>query len=162
MLEKTGERKASVPRPIKFDVSRHQGIVDQLSTTMIEKDFESLCQNIILDILENYEGFGGIEDANAATGFHNPPFDFFALKNSTSYIIEAKTSLKNFISPGETQKRRLKEVMDRVENLNIAILQIRLDPGEFRIFYNDDTNLFFDGKGVPIEPVVEWLKTRRR
>ncbi len=68
---------------------------------------------------------------------------FFALKDSTPYIIEAKTSLKNFISPGETQKRRLKEVMDRVENLNIAILQIRLGPGEFRIFYNDDTNLFF-------------------
>jgi len=157
---KTVEQKAYIPRPIKFDISCHRGIIDQLSTTMIEKDFENLCRDIILDILKNYEGFSGIENANAAAGFHNPPFDFFAFKDSTPYIIEAKISLKNFISPGETQKRRLKEVMARVENLNIAILQIRVNPGEYRIFYNDDTRVFFDGKGVSIEPVVAWLETK--
>jgi len=90
---KTLEQKACILRPIKFDVSRQQGIGNQLSTTMIEKDFENRCQDIIL---KNYEGFSGIEDANTAGGFHNPPFDFFALKDSKPYIIEAKSSLKEF------------------------------------------------------------------
>lgn len=164
-LRKAGEEpnenpEISIPRPIKFDVNRHQGIIEQLSTTMMEKAFENLCQDIILDILKNYEGFSGIENANAAAGFHNPPFDFFAFKDSMPYIIETKSSLNNFIAPGETQKRRLKEVMDAVEGLNISILQIRLNSGEYRIFYNEETDQFFDGRRVPVEPVVAWLKMK--
>ncbi len=76
------------------------------------------------------------------------------------YIIETKTSLNNFIAPGETQKRRLKEVMGGVEGLNISILQIRLNSGEYRIFYNEETDQFFDGRRVPVEPVVAWLKMK--
>ena len=31
---------------------------------------------------------------------------------------------------------------------------------EHHIFYNDEMDLFFDGKQMPLEPVEEWLRTR--
>ncbi|MDM8539218.1 hypothetical protein QUF70_20885, partial [Desulfobacterales bacterium HSG17] len=74
------------------------------------------------------------------------------------YMIEFKGSLNNFNAPGETQKKRLKELLERIEELHIALIQIKLNKSEYRIFYNDEMNLFFDGKQMPLEPVEEWLR----
>jgi len=38
------------------------------------------------------------------------------------------------------------------------LIQIKLKKSEYRIFYNDEMNLFFDGKQMPLEPVVNWLR----
>lgn len=159
--EKTAQvKKFYVPKPKKFDIYKHQGIVRQLSSNMIEKKFENLCEDIVIDILENYEGFKNIENANKAPNFHNPPFDFFAFKGNKPFVIEFKGSLNNYHPPGETQKRRLKELLERIRGLNIALLQLKLNTAEYRIFYNDDMNLFFDGKKVSINPVVKWIETK--
>ena len=37
---------------------------------------------------------------------------------------------------------------------------MKINAAEYRIFYNDDMNLFFDGKKVSINPVVEWIETK--
>jgi len=116
------------------------------------------CEKIVTDILEKHENFTKIKNVNNVLGFTNPPFDFFGFKNGKPYMIEFKGSLNNFNAPGETQKRRLKELLERIEDLNIALIQIKLKKSEYRIFYNDEMNLFFDGKQMPLEPVVNWLR----
>ena len=153
-------KRFNVPRPKKFDVTHHQSTVRQLSSNMIGKKFENLCEDIVIDILKNYEGFKAIENANEAPNFHNPPFDFFAFKGIKPFVIEFKGSLNNFNAPGETQKRRLRELLKRIKGLNVGLLQVKLNTGEYRIFYNDDMNLFFDGKKVSINPVVKWIETK--
>ena len=151
------EKKITIPGRKTFDPKPHTGNIKQLNTVMPEKKFESLCEPVVMDILQNYEGFKLVESANNVSGFHNPPFDFFAFKGKTPYIIEFKGSLNSFNSPGETQKRRIKELMNQVEGLKLALIQVRINTGEYRIFYNNEMNLFFDGRKVSIAPVVEWI-----
>jgi hypothetical protein len=54
----------------------------------------------------------------------------------------------------------MKEVIAHVDGLNIALLQIIINTGEYRIFYNDEMNLFFDGKKISVKPVVDWIKSK--
>jgi len=163
---KTGAKKPrtvrnySVPGRKKFDAEPHFGVISRLNENTPGKEFEELCHEIVIDILQNYEGFDRVEDANTDPGFTNPPFDFLGFKDGAPYIVEFKGSLNNFNSPGETQKRRLKELLERIEELNIALIQVKLRKLEYRIFYNDEMNLFFDGKQMPLEPVEEWLRLR--
>ncbi len=151
------EKKITVPGRKPFDANPHTDNIKQLNTVMPEKKFESLCEPVVMDILQNYEGFKLVESANNVSGFHNPPFDFFAFKGKTPYIIEFKGSLNSFNSPGETQKRRIKELMSQIDGLKLALIQVRINTGEYRIFYNNEMNLFFDGRKVSIAPVVEWI-----
>ena len=124
------------------------------------KIFESSCEEIVVDILKNYEGFTSIESANEASSFTNPPFDFFGVKKGKPFIIEFKGSLQSFNSPGETQKRRLKELLDRIEDLNIALIQVNLKTAKYRILYNDQLSIFFDGRKMPLEPIEKWVRQR--
>jgi len=154
------EKDYAVPKPKKFDVTRHKSIIRELNENMQEKEFENACHKIVMDILTNYEGFEDIEDVNKAPGFTNPPFDFFAFKDGSPYMIEFKGSLNNFNAPGEAQKRRLKELLDRIEGLSVALLQVKLKKGEYRIFYDNEMTLFFDGYKMPIGPIEKWIRTR--
>ena len=157
------EKDRSIPEIKQFDNDKHADIINGLSETMQEKEFEHSCHNIVMDILINYEGFTDIEGVNKVTGFTNPPFDFFGFRNNEPYLVEFKGSLNNFRTPGETQKRRLKELLKRIEKLNVALLQVKLRKGEYRVLYNDELNyLFDDGKRMPIEPIVEWIESRMR
>lgn len=122
------------------------------------KDAENSCEKIVTDILEKHENFTNLKNVNNVSGFTNPPFDFWGIKKGKPYMIEFKGSLNNFNAPGETQKRRLKELLERIDELNIALIQLKLKKSEYRIFYNDEMNLFFDGKQMPLEPVEEWLR----
>jgi len=149
-----------VPKPKKFDLSKHQKITESLKPDMLGKDFENRCEPIAIDILKQNENFTNIENANQIPKFHNPPFDFFAFKRKMPFIVEVKSSLNSFNAPGETQKRRLQELLKQIKELNIALLQVKLNSGEYRIFYNDDMNLFFDGKKVSITPIVRWIDTK--
>lgn len=149
---------ASPPKPKEFDASKYRDVINSLSKSMQEKEFEEACKDIVIDILENYEKFERIIDANIAKDFYNPPFDFLAFKDNLPYIIEFKGSLESFNSPGETQKRRLKELLNKIEGLNVALLQVKLKRSQYRILYNKEMNLLFDGKPFPIEPIINWIE----
>lgn len=152
--------KLTIPCRKNFDIKRHKSITKQLSKDMKGKKFENLCEPLVIDILNNYEGFKKIEHANDASGFHNPPFDFFAFKGKKPYIIEFKGSIDNFHGPSESQKRRMKELLDSVKGLNIALLQVKISTGEYRIFYNRQMDLFFDGGMASVEPIAEWIRNK--
>ena len=145
------------PKHKTFDNTKYQNLINSLSETMLGKDFEKACHPIVTDILTNYEGFTSIIDSNDVTGFHNPPFDFLAFKDGNPFIIEFKGSLENFNSPGETQKRRMQELLERIKDLNIALLQVKLRKGQYRILCNREMDLLFDGREIPLEPVVAWI-----
>jgi len=150
-------RNHLVPNRKKFDAEPHFGVISRLNENTPGKEFEDFCHEIVIDILQNYEGFDRVEDANTAPGFTNPPFDFLGFKDGAPYIIEFKGSLNAFNSPGETQKRRMKEVLSRIKGLNVALLQIKLSTAEYRVFYNDEMDLYFDGYKMPIDPILKWL-----
>ena len=110
--------------------------------------------------LSSVEKFSHIENANQVPKINSPPFDFFAFKDKKPFMVEFKSSLSSFNAPGETQKRRLQELLKRIKKLNVALLQVKLQLGEYRIFYNDEMNLFFDGEKVCLNPVVKWIETK--
>jgi len=146
------------PKPKTFDASAYEEIISGLTEHMSGYEFEKACHGIVMDILENYEGFKNIVDANEGEGFHNPPFDFIGFKDKLPYIIEFKGSLKNFNIPGETQKRRIKELLEKIDGLKIALLQVKLRKAQYRMLFTEHMELLFDGKQTPIEPIENWIR----
>jgi hypothetical protein len=160
--EKKETKTSSIlpPKQKIFDNTKHLNIISSLSESILGKDFEKLCHPIVIDILTNYEGFTDIIDSNNVDSFHNPPFDFFGFRDGKPFIIEFKGSLENFNSPGETQKRRMQELLSRVKDLNIALLQVKVRKGQYRILCNQEMDLLFDGREIPLDPVIDWLLER--
>lgn len=142
------------PTPKEFDNSKYAEVIASLSKNMSEVEFELLTEVVVPDILENYEYFNGVIKG---PDYRGTPFDFLGFKGGKPYIIEFKGSLRNFNTPGETQKRRLLEILNQVEGLHIALLQVKLKKSQYRIFYDEEMELLFKGKSAPIEPVIEWI-----
>lgn len=147
----------SKPKPKEFYVDKYEHVISRLRENMSELELEQSCEEVALDILQNYEGFEKVEKGPT---FRGTPFDFFGYKNGTPYIIELKGSLNSFNTPGETQKWRLKELLRTFDGLNIALLQVKLRKAEYRIFYNEDMEILFRGKKAPLEPVQKWIRER--
>jgi hypothetical protein len=149
--------KTKKPLPKEFDIAKYSSTIDGLSRDMDEITFENACTLIAIDILKMYERFERVEIGPSIQG---RPFDFFGFKDGKPYIIELKASLDHYNAPGEVQKRRMQEVLDAIEGLNIALLQLKLSKGQYRIFYNEQMDIFFKGKQVPIEPIIEWVRKK--
>ena len=145
------------PKPKKFDADKHSESISKLTENMSEKEFEQACELVALDILQNYENFERVEKG---PNFGGTPFDFFGFKDGSFYIIELKSSLNHFNAPGETQKRRLKELLKSIKGIKIALLQVKLNKGEYRIFFNEDMEVLFQERRVPLEPIQDWIKER--
>ena len=145
------------PKPKQFDADKHSKSISKLTENMSEKEFEQACEPVALDILQNYENFERVEKG---PNFGGTPFDFFGFKDGSFYIIELKSSLNHFNAPGETQKRRLKELLKSIKGIKIALLQVKLNKGEYRIFFNEDMEVLFQERRVPLEPIQDWIKKR--
>jgi len=145
------------PKPKRFDANKHKQVIGKLSVNMSEKLFERACEAVALDILQNYEGFDRVKKG---PNFRGTPFDFFGFKNGSPYIIELKGSLNRFNSPGETQKRRLKELLKSITGLKVALLQVKLRKGEYRIFYDEDMKILFQNRRAPLKPIAKWIRER--
>jgi len=144
-------------KPKEFDTKKHEKIIRLLRPHMDLKEFEELCSPIAQDILENYEGFERLERGPQFTG---TPFDFFGFKNAEPYIIELKCSLKYFHTPRETQKKRMKDLLNKIKGLRIALLQVKIRKDQYRILYNDEMDILFNGPEAPLEPIEKWLRDR--
>ena len=144
-------------KPKEFDTKKHEEIISQLREHMDFKEFEELCSPIAKDILENYEGFEKVKKGPQFTG---TPFDFFGFKDGEPYIIELKCSLKYFHTPSETQKKRMQELLNKIIGLRIALLQVKVEKAQYRILYNDEMDILFNGPEAPLEPIEKWLRDR--
>ena len=150
-------RNAKLLKPKEFNKKKHEEIVRKLHPHMDLKEFEELCSPIAQDILENYEGFKRLERGPQFTG---TPFDFFGFKNGEPYIIELKCSLKYFNAPREAQKRRMQDLLNKIKGLRIALLQVKLKKAQYRILYNEQMDVLFEGAEAPLEPIEKWLRDR--
>ena len=144
-------------KPKELDVEKHEKIIRKLRPHMDFKEFEELCSPIAKDILENYEGFEKVQKGPQFTG---TPFDFFGFKNAEPYIIELKCSLNYFHTPRETQKKRMQELLNNIIGLRIALLQIKVRKAQYRILYNEEMDILFNGTEAPLEPIEKWLRDR--
>ena len=160
-VDKESKSKTGIkpPEPKTFDDTPHRKIISKLYGGMPGKELEDACTDIVLDILENYEGFNSVMQGPP---FRGTPFDFFGFKDDAPYIIEFKGSLNSFHHPGETQKRRMRELMDRIDGLNVALIQIRVKVKEkqYRIFYNEQLDILFHGRKMPIRQIEKWIMDR--
>ena len=138
----------------QFDTSVYSEMIDKLDKNMSEIEFEKLSEVVVPDILEKYENFNGVIKG---PGYRGTPFDFFGFKDGNPYLIEYKGSLSNFNTPGETQKRRLQEILSQIEGLHIVLLQVKLLEGKYRIFCDEEMELLFKGKPAPIDSIVKWI-----
>ena len=145
--------------PKEFDTKKHEEITRKLRPHMDLREFEELCSPIATDILQNYEGFERVEKGPKFTG---TPFDFFGFKNGEPYIIEFKGSLRYFHTPGETEKRRMQELLNKIEGLRVALLQVKLRKAQYRILYNDEMDILFYGAKAPLEPIETWIRNHIR
>jgi hypothetical protein len=149
--------KPKRPTPKSFDISKYKETIDSLHVNMSELEFERLSEVVVPDILENYEAF---EKVVKGPDFRGTPFDFFGFKADRPYMIEYKGSLKSFNTPGETQKRRLQEILERMAGLGVALLQVKLTEAQYRIFYDEELDILFQGKSASLEPIIDWIKNR--
>lgn len=140
-----------------FDIQSHERLIRGLAKEIPTKEFEARCEPIVRDILANYEGFVSIEKGPSFAG---TPFDFFGFRDGTPYIVEFKGSLHKVNFPGETQRGRMKRLLAVVPELHIALLQVKVREGLYRMLYNEEVTRLFSGRKAPMEPIIDWVKSR--
>ena len=145
------------PLPKDFDSSSFQKDFKELHKNMGNLEIERQTEFLVPYILEKYESFEKIEKG---PDFRGSAFDFLVFKNDIPYIIEYKGSLSSFNTPGETQKRRLQEILKHFDNLEIVLLQVNIEKSQYRIFYTEEMEILFKGDKAPLEPIIDWLKDR--
>lgn len=146
------------PERKKFNETKYKEMISKLRKNMPGTVIEKSSEGIAVDILKDYEGFERIEKG---PHFGGTPFDFFAFKQGVPYIIELKSSLCYFSVPGETQKRRMKELLENIPGLKVALLQIALKNYEYRIFYHEAMKeVLFPDRRAPIEQIEGWIRER--
>ena len=152
-------KPSDMPKPKEFDMRPFQSILNGLGEKIAGKELEAICRNIAKGLLKKHEGFEKVIDGPSYRG---TPFDLFGFKDGKSYAVELKSSLNSFNHPGETQKWRLNEIRKKIPELNIALLQLAVRKGQYRIFYNDQLNILFFGPKAPLEPIETWIKQRMK
>ncbi|PKN67827.1 MAG: hypothetical protein CVU57_01030 [Deltaproteobacteria bacterium HGW-Deltaproteobacteria-15] len=160
---KAGEITKHPPAPPKkpkrqsFDADQFDATIKGLKENMPGKGLETACLPIAKYILNRYEKFTSVAPGPA---FEGTPFDLFGYKDGIPYIIEMKTSLDGFHHPGETQKWRLQELLKRIPELGVGLLQLAVRKRQYRIFYDNQLNLLFYGPKAPLEPIEGWIRKR--
>jgi hypothetical protein len=146
---------------IKSDFSEYRNLIKELVKKKNNKVFESETSPIAKDILRD-SGFTQIEDANGnkEMKFNNPPFDFFGYKNDSPYIIEYKGNKDKFSGIAPDQRRRQLRIMDEINKLNSALIQINFKQEKFRILYNEQIDVLYPSFEIPMDSIVTWLRRK--
>jgi len=149
-------KQARVPAK-RFDAGLHRSLIGFLEGDMSTKQFEAACEPIVRDILTSYEGFIAVEKGPTFTG---TPFDYFGFKDGIPHVVELKASRRQFNLPGETQRHRMEQLLEAVPNLHIALLQVKILDGVYRMLYDEDVIRLFSGPKAPMEPIMDWVRER--
>jgi len=140
-----------------FDTERHRPVIAALGDAMPTKEFEAACEPIARDILTSCEDFASVEKGPTFTG---TPFDYFGFKDGVPYAVELKASRHHLNLPGETQRHRIEQLLKAVPGLHIALLQVKVLDGVYRMQYDEEVIRLFTGRKAPMEPIVAWVNER--
>lgn len=152
-------KRAVPPKIKKFDKKEFEDDIEKLKGKS-GKDLEKAVVPIVKDILIKYEKFE--EEPEPGPPYRGTPFDLFGFKNNIPYAIEVKTSLESFNYPGETQKVRLKTLKKKIKGLHVALFQIAVTDGRYKIFYDEQMDILFNGPKTSLDRIEDWIKKRLR
>jgi hypothetical protein len=145
------------PTSKEFNKKTFADVINPLNKKTPLKEIEKIGIKVARHILRTREGFRRIKPSPTHAG---TPFDLFGFKDKKSYIIELKASLHSFNYPGEIQKQRMQELLKNINKLHVALIQIKLKDGEYRIFYDNQMDLLFYGSKMPLGEIEKWIKKR--
>ena len=96
--------------------------------------FGDRCQLVGDEILKTYEHFEQVTKPNKS--FRGQPFDRLGMKQGKWYIVEIKGGQHGFGGvPSHTQKRRIREVLEAVSEIEPVLLQIDLENAKYKVRY---------------------------
>jgi hypothetical protein len=142
------------PKPIAFDPQKYSDRVAGISKNTSHETIDQIGVEVAKKFLKNELDFTEVKDG---PNFVGTPFDLFGCLNRCPYMIELKTSREGFHYPGEIQKQRMRELLKKINGLHVALLQINLSGGEYRIYYDNQMDLLFYGDKKPFDKIEDWI-----
>jgi hypothetical protein len=145
------------PQSKEFNKKAFADIINPINKRTPLKTMEKVGVKVARNILRTKEGFKGVKSGPTHAG---TPFDLFGFKGKKPYIVELKASLHSFNYPGEIQKQRMQELLKNINRLHVALIQIKLKDGEYRIFYDNQMDLLFYGAKMALGKIEKWIRER--
>ena len=134
-------------------VARYGGPRSQLS-------FGDQCELIGEEILKMYEHFEDITKPQKT--FRGQPFDRLCRREGKWYIVEIKGGHHGFGGvPSHTQKRRMRQVLEQVQELEPVLLQIDRENAKYKIRYGQEVHDLIadkERKRIQIDNIIGWVK----
>jgi hypothetical protein len=119
-----------------------------------------LCEKIGEDILGVVERFDFIIKPEKT--IQGQPFDRLCRRSGKWYIVEIKGAQNGFAgTPSHTQKRRMRQVLEEVKDLEPVLLQIDLDGAKYKIRYGDQVHELIadsESKRLQVNNIISWVK----
>jgi ADP-ribosylglycohydrolase len=119
-----------------------------------QADLKAFGLKAAVRILRLQEGFEQVTTVESRPDIKRCPFQLFGFRDRLPYIIAVKTATSRFIRPADGLVDRLLALTRRIDGLNVAFMQIKLDRGTYRIFYKEA----FKFLAADLKPVERWLR----
>jgi|GEM_PF-375938 len=120
------------------------------------EDLNSVGLRAAVRILKLQEGFEQVTPVESRPDLKRCPFQLFGFRDRLPYIIAVKTAANRFVRPADGLVDRLLALARRIDGLNAACMQIKMDRGTYRIFYKET----FKFLAADMKPVENWLRQR--
>ena len=142
-----------------FNAASFQELKDFSHREVIEhKAYEPLA----LEILTRYEGFQDIQKPPSIPG---TPFDYFAIRNGTPYLLVIRDPVNRLRAPSDVLRLRLKILTGSIQGLETAHYQVHLKKEFYRVIYTDEIINFTarltrssTWSDEAVEPILQWIR----
>ena len=120
------------------------------------------CEKIGHEILKEkeYEAFDIVRESKE--NFRGQPFDRLCKKGDIWYIVEIKGARHGFGStPGHTQKKRMRKVLEEVDGLEPGLLQVDLEAVKYKVRYGQEVRDLIEEKErkrLQVNNIINWVK----
>lgn len=114
--------------------------------------FGDRCELIGEEILKTNEHFEQVTKPDES--FRGQPFDRLVMKQGKwVYIVEIKGGHHGFSGvPSHTQKRRMREVLEAVSEIEPVLLQFDLENAKYKVRYGQEIKALIADKGKKTSP----------
>lgn len=109
-------------------------------------------------VLSGQEGVVGLKPLERVDCMAGAPFDFLGFLDGRPCLFAVKAGRKRFLPPDERLKRRLLALADRLGGVRVALLQLKLDPGRYRLIADDDLRRLPDGFESRMAKMACWVR----
>lgn len=155
-LSAGARQQLSVPPPKQISAAILGNGVGRPGQPQSRADLNAVGLKTAVQILTLQEGFEQVAPVEARADLKRCPFQLFGFRDRLPYIIAVKTAANRFVRPADGLVDRLLKLARRIDGLNVACMQIKMDRGTYRIFYKEA----FKFLAADMKPVENWLRQR--